>query len=67
MFDDLFDGINDVDYDEAFPQDREYKQWMDQIEKDYASELASLDVDNDTNLVYSYDEVDEEADEDEDL
>ncbi|HET8688304.1 MAG TPA: hypothetical protein VFM18_16975 [Methanosarcina sp.] len=60
MLDNYFDDI-DIEYEEAFPQDKEYKKWMEQLEKDYASEIASLNIDSDTEIFYDC-EDDEDGD-----
>jgi hypothetical protein len=45
--------IIDAEYEELFPFEQEYNEWVNSIEKDFQEEceyLASLNVDNRTNI-----------------
>jgi hypothetical protein len=51
--DEIDDYIDNEEYEDLFPIDQEFKNWMDSIERDYKDELrelAKLEVTKSTNI-----------------
>ena len=53
-----FDDYVVDEYEEVLPQDKEFKNWMEGIDRDYAKEVANIDVDEE--LTIHCDDDDEE-------
>lgn len=65
--DNFFDELDEIEYEEIFPEDQEYNSWMAAIERDYAKEceiINKLEVGDKVNIVL--DDLDDEIT-DEDL
>lgn len=56
-----FDDYIVDEYEEVLPQDKEFKSWIEGIERDYANEMANIDV---NELLHAEDTNDTEDDTD---
>jgi len=54
-----FDDYIVDEYEEVFPEDKEFKSWMEGIDRDYAKEVSKIDADEVTKI---HSEFDEEVD-----
>lgn len=58
----FIDKIDADEYEEIFPEDQEYKNWMASIERDFAKETAKIKVDGRMSIFLGDDDIEDDED-----
>jgi hypothetical protein len=59
-----FDELDYDEYEEMFPSDKEFQSWMSAIERDYADEMAKIELSEKSNVIIDgsmFDDLDDDV------